>query len=161
MRNRLIDELIADYMGIRGATGRFSAEWFLYFMGLEELPQFREAGRMTNYLGDPPLSDGAFAVLQRMLVKAAEKLEDFDRSVGGSQSVKTQARLMMTPPQRTIEELADERSYPFRRRCRRPAAGYRLLPLSTVVSSFPLRRATTSGCSRYRLVRSPGSAFRS
>ncbi len=108
MRNRLIDELIADYMGLRGATGKFSAEWFLRFMGLEKFPSFRESGRMTNYRGDPPLSKGAFLVLQRLLVSAAAHLELFDKRVGDARGVESQARLLVRLAEYTIEELAKE-----------------------------------------------------
>ena len=36
MRNNLLDEIMADYMGITAAAGHFRADWFLRFMGLEE-----------------------------------------------------------------------------------------------------------------------------
>ena len=65
MRNNLLDELIADYAGISAAAGRFRAAWFLRFLGLEPAGHDRPGGRLDIYRGDPPLSDGAFAVLQR------------------------------------------------------------------------------------------------
>lgn len=37
MRNNLLDELIADYQGIVSAIGKYRADWFLRFMGLESL----------------------------------------------------------------------------------------------------------------------------
>ena len=67
MKNNLIDELIADYMGIVTAAGRFRADWFLRFVGLESFPDYREGGRLENYRGKPPLSDGAFKVLQALV----------------------------------------------------------------------------------------------
>lgn len=78
MRNNALDELIADWAGITGATGRFRADWFLRFMGLEDHPCFRAGARLEIYRGDPPLSDGAFRILQRLLVAAAENLERLD-----------------------------------------------------------------------------------
>ena len=78
MRNSLHDELIADYQGIRAAEGRYRADWFLRFMGLEAYPAYRPGGRLQNYRGDPPLSDGAFRVLQALLKSAAETLEAVD-----------------------------------------------------------------------------------
>ncbi|HEU4454374.1 MAG TPA: hypothetical protein VFR81_15000 [Longimicrobium sp.] len=78
MRNSLHDELIADYGGIRAAEGRYRADWFLRFMGLEAFPAYRPGGRLQNYRGAPPLSDGAFRVLQALLVSAAETLEAVD-----------------------------------------------------------------------------------
>jgi uncharacterized protein DUF7005 len=78
MRNNALDELIADWAGLTGATGRFRAGWFLRFMGLEDHPRFRPGARLEIYRGDPPLSDGAFLLLQRLLVAAAENLERLD-----------------------------------------------------------------------------------
>ena len=78
MRNNALDELIADWAGLTGATGRFQAAWFLRFMGLEDHPRFRPGARLEIYRGDPPLSDGAFRVLQRLLVAAAGNLERLD-----------------------------------------------------------------------------------
>lgn len=77
MRNNALDELIADWAGLTGA-GRFRADWFLRFMGLEDHPRFRPGARLEIYRGDPPLSDGAFLILQRLLVAAAENLERLD-----------------------------------------------------------------------------------
>src|SRR5262249_55778332 len=73
--NNLRDELLADYAGLVQATGGFRADWFLRFMGLEAFPRYREAGRLQNYRGRPPLSDGAFRVLQALLQDAAGHLE--------------------------------------------------------------------------------------
>jgi hypothetical protein len=78
MRNNLLDELIADYAGLVGAMGRFPAAWFLRFLGLEDFPRCRAGGRLDIYRGDPPLSDGAFQVLQRLIREAALNLERFD-----------------------------------------------------------------------------------
>jgi hypothetical protein len=78
MRNNALDELIADYAGMIGAIGRFRADWFLRFVGLEDFPRYRPGARLDLYLGDPPLSDGAFRVLQELLVAAAGNLERFD-----------------------------------------------------------------------------------
>ncbi len=77
MRNNLLDELIADYAGLVAATGRFRADWFLRFVGLEEFPRYRPGGRLDLYRGKPPLSDGAFRVLQALVKAAAGNLERF------------------------------------------------------------------------------------
>lgn len=78
MRNHLLDELLADYFGIRAAAGRFRADWFLRFMGLEHYPLCRAGGRVLNYRGEPPLSDEAFSMQQRLVCLAAERLEKWD-----------------------------------------------------------------------------------
>jgi len=77
MRNALIDELIADFAGITAATGRYRADWFLRFLGVETPSRCRPGGRMHNYRGAPSLSDGAFAVLQVVVRRAAAQLEQF------------------------------------------------------------------------------------
>lgn len=85
MRNNLLDELIADYAGIVAAAGRFRADWFLRFMGLEgETDGCRPGGRLWNYRGTPPLSDAAFAVLQRIVRAAALRLEAADTELDAS-----------------------------------------------------------------------------
>jgi hypothetical protein len=77
MRNVLTDELVADYMGIVAGHGRFRADWFLRFMGLDVEEGCRPAGRLQSYRGDPPLSDGAFSILQTAVRRAAHNLELF------------------------------------------------------------------------------------
>lgn len=78
-RNHILDELIADFMGILTACGSYRSDWFLRFMGLEDYPVFRKGGRLEIYLGDPPLSRGAFKILQGLVVRAAENLERLSR----------------------------------------------------------------------------------
>jgi hypothetical protein len=75
MRNNLLDELIADYMGITAADGRYRSDWFLRFMGLESFPAYREGGRLQNYRGRPPLSRGAFVILGALVKDIAENLQ--------------------------------------------------------------------------------------
>ena len=75
MRERLSDELAADYAGLLSACGRFRADWFLRFVGLEAFPRYRKGGRLENYRGQPPLSDAAFEVLQALVHSAAENLQ--------------------------------------------------------------------------------------
>jgi hypothetical protein len=78
MRNNLLDELIADYVGIGSAVGRLEPDWLLRFLGLEDFPSYRPTGRLQVYRGTPPLSDGAFAVLQKLVQAAAANLGRFD-----------------------------------------------------------------------------------
>jgi hypothetical protein len=74
MRNNLLDEILADAMGIIGCEGRYRMDWFLRFVGLENYPDYREGGRLQNYRGVPPLSDGAFVLLQKLVFEAARHL---------------------------------------------------------------------------------------
>ncbi|MBU1055148.1 MAG: hypothetical protein KKC46_15200 [Proteobacteria bacterium] len=107
MRSRLLDELIADYMGITAAIGHFRADWFLCFLGLENFPEYRKGGRIENYLGSPPLSDGAFKILQKLAKYAAENLEHFDRAfMHGSDNVNHRTDIFLALTLLTLEELA-------------------------------------------------------
>ncbi len=86
MANHMHDELIADYMGITKAVGKFKADWFLRFLGLESYPTYREGGRIQSYLGTPPLSPQAFKGLQHLMKSAAEQVELFDHSLPFAES---------------------------------------------------------------------------
>lgn len=107
MRNHLLDELIADYRGIVAATGRYQAEWFLRFIGLESFPDYREGGRLQNYRGQPPLSDSAFKVLAALVQSAARQLERFDVQHRSELQHPDQAALVILAlTHLTLEELA-------------------------------------------------------
>jgi Family of unknown function (DUF7005) len=71
----LQDELIADFVGLMAATGRFSAQTFLTFMGLERFPDYRAGGRFENYQTELRVSTDAFQAVGRLLVEAARLLE--------------------------------------------------------------------------------------
>jgi hypothetical protein len=106
MRNNLIDELIADYMGIVAAAGHFRANWFLRFMGLESFPTYRQGGRLQNYRGQPSLSEGAFKVLQALVKSAAENLERFDAN--HASELIERASMLIALTYLTLEEIASE-----------------------------------------------------
>jgi hypothetical protein len=108
MRNHLLDELIADSAGIIAAIGRFRADWFLRFLGLEDFPRYRPGGRLEIYRGD--LSDGAFAVLQDLACRAAESLERFDAlSPAGPRSLEERALLIATLASLRLDQIASPR----------------------------------------------------
>lgn len=106
MRNNLLDELIADYAGIMAAAGRYRADWFLRFMGLESFPAYREGGRLQNYRGEPPLSDGAFRVLQRLVKDASENLERSDAGRFSSEQPEDRAGTLLALTGFRLEDLA-------------------------------------------------------
>ena len=110
MRNALHDELIADYCGISAAAGRFRADWFLRFLGLEHPRAYRAGGRLEVYRGTPPLSDGAFAVLQRLVRRAATQLEAADAELASSfRTAEGRARVVLALAESTLETLANDR----------------------------------------------------
>ena len=109
IQNNILDEIMADYMGITAAAGWFRADWFLRFMGLENYPDYREGGRLENYKGNPPLSDGAFKILGRLVKKTAENVEYFDKKyVGDKRTLIDRAILMSALSFLTLEELASD-----------------------------------------------------
>ncbi|CBN58204.1 MULTISPECIES: DUF7005 family protein [Kamptonema] len=112
MRNNLMDELIADYRGIIAANnGKYRADWFLQFLGLEAYPEYRQGGRMENYRGEPPLSMGAFQVLHALVKDAAENLEKFHTNhLEELSSVVNQGKFLIALTRLTLEELANTES---------------------------------------------------
>lgn len=114
MRNNLLDELIADYRGIVAAIGHYRADWFLRFLGLESFPDYREGGRLQNYRGQPPLSEGAFKILQALVKSAAENLERFDAEHGGElRTLNSQPIMLIALTYLTLEELADSEAHSY------------------------------------------------
>lgn len=107
MRNNVLDELIADYAGMVGAAGRFRADWFLRFIGLEDFPRYRAGGRLDIYRGKPPLSDGAFMVLHTLVKAAAENLERFDAGLpAGARTPQGKGLLISVLASHRLEDLA-------------------------------------------------------
>jgi hypothetical protein len=109
MRNNMLDELIADYQGIAAVNGgRYRADWFMHFIGLESFPDYREGGRLQNYRGQPALSDGAFSILQILVKQAAQNLEKFNsQHFSELGTLENRARLLTVLSSLTLEELAD------------------------------------------------------
>jgi hypothetical protein len=108
MRNNILDELIADYRGMVSATGgQYRADWFLRFLGLEDFPRYRDGGRLQNYRGDPPLSEGSFVILQALVKQAAENLQQFhDSHYPEISRPDNQRKLLIQLTQLTLEALA-------------------------------------------------------
>lgn len=108
MRNNALDELIADYAGLVGALGRYRADWFLRFLGLEDPSRYREGARLDIYRGDPPLSEGAFRVLQTLARAAAANVERFDAGLlPGPRGLRDRALALTALASHRLEDLAD------------------------------------------------------
>jgi hypothetical protein len=73
MRLNLLDETLADFMGLTLALGSFRACWFLRFLGLEAWPHVRADGRVHTYTEG--LSRPALEILHALVVRAAHGLE--------------------------------------------------------------------------------------
>jgi hypothetical protein len=106
-RNNALDEVLGDYVGIAAAAGRYRADWFLRFVGLEAFPRYRPGGRLENYRGVPPLSAPAFRVLQALVHAAAHNLECADTvRFAAKASLAERAPFVVTLTGLTLEELA-------------------------------------------------------
>ena len=114
MRNNVLDELLADFIGLTAAVRNFRADWQLRFLGLECFPDYRQGGRLENYRGTPPLSDGAFAVLRRLAVSAVLELEQFDRCCfPAGHAYGMDLAVITALASLTLEEIASNRGYIF------------------------------------------------
>ncbi|TGE36588.1 hypothetical protein E4K67_19305 [Desulfosporosinus fructosivorans] len=111
MRNNMLDELIVDYMGITEAMGTYQADWFLRFVGLEDFPALRTGGRIYNYRGTPPLSDGAFEILKKLVKASAETLESSHTLLQEKINLPGgRIKMLLALAQLTLEELASSES---------------------------------------------------
>lgn len=110
LQHNLLEELIADYVGLVRGIGRFDAPLALRFLGLEAFPAFRPGGRMANYRGTPPLSDEAFGVLGTLVHAAVLSLDSFHRRCTAGPSLEELARNVITLTSLTLEELASPRA---------------------------------------------------
>lgn len=108
MRNNLLDEIISDYQGMVKTIFHYRSDWFLHFMGLENFPEYRAGARLENYRGEPPLSPGAFKILQALVKAAAENLENFHQSFYAKEpiNVNNQVAILVALTTLTLEELA-------------------------------------------------------
>lgn len=80
-RVNLLDEVVADYVGLVRTFGRFRGDLSRLFLGLEGFPSYREGARLENYRGTPPLSLDALSVLKTVCHDALRGLEAFDAAL--------------------------------------------------------------------------------
>ncbi len=80
-RTNLLDEVVADYVGLVRTFGRFRGDLARLFLGLERFPSYRAGARLENYRGDPALSDAALSILRRICHEALLELEAFDAAL--------------------------------------------------------------------------------
>ncbi|MBU2974986.1 DUF7005 family protein [Zobellia sp. B3R18] len=87
MANNMHDEMLADYMGITKALGKFNSDWFLKFIGLENYPEYREGGRFQNYIVKDLLSEKSIVLLRTIIKNASVNLELFDEFLGAHRNL--------------------------------------------------------------------------
>ncbi|MEN6462425.1 MAG: hypothetical protein ABFC94_13800 [Syntrophomonas sp.] len=107
-QNHILDEIIADYMGIIAANGRYRADWFLHFMGLENYPRYRAGGRLQKYIVQSEMSAGTFKLLQYVVKQAADNLEEFDKTIAKS---KDKAQIIMALSKLSLLDMINRESF--------------------------------------------------
>jgi hypothetical protein len=109
MKNNLQDEVIADFVGLVHAFGDYRADLALRFFGLECYPAYRAGGRLEMYLGSPPLSEGATAIVRTLVFRTARNLETWHREHGSTlKDDETIARTALRLADLSLEELASD-----------------------------------------------------
>ncbi len=109
MRNHLLDELVADFVGLLRGTGGYRPALARACLGLDETGRYREGGRLACYRGQPPLSDAAFAVVARLATSATANLAAFAAAAGDALSdLGRLAAAVFTLVGFPLEELAAE-----------------------------------------------------
>jgi anti-sigma regulatory factor (Ser/Thr protein kinase) len=107
MKNNLQDEVIADFVGLLHAFGTYSSYLALRFFGLEAYPVYRQGGRLETYMGVPPLSEPAAAVVRTLVFRAVRNLEALAQThpprLRGASGI---TRLALALADLTLEELA-------------------------------------------------------
>ena len=105
MRNNALDEILADFSGIVYAAGEYKPDWFFTFMGLENYPNYRDGGRLQNYINSPPLSPAAFKILQTLVKRAVVNIDEFTKKQS-FQLKKNIFKVILTLACFTLEELS-------------------------------------------------------
>ncbi|MEO8503311.1 MAG: hypothetical protein ABI609_05390 [Acidobacteriota bacterium] len=109
IRSNLLDELLADLAGLLAADSAYSPELALRFLGTDHNAQIRTDARLRLYVGEPPLSTEAVAVLAHLAVRASHNLArvatDSGRDFGDPLE---RTALLLALADGALEELADE-----------------------------------------------------
>lgn len=122
MRNNLLDEVLADYVGLVRTFGGYRPDLALRFFGLEDFPRYREGARLQNYGEGLTLSASAFAVVQRLMFQSVQNLARLDQACTRREREGAGlARLVVGLGSMTLDELAE--SDLARRLLARPLSG--------------------------------------
>jgi hypothetical protein len=123
MSLNLFDETICDWAGMTAALGRFEGRLFLHFLGLEDWPRVRPGGRVYNYRSE--LSEEAFSLLCRLIIRVAEGLEKISRAKYVEQE---RSRFLVALTRLTLELLAAEDRQDFFQRSYEEAGQLLMVP---------------------------------
>jgi hypothetical protein len=105
MRNNLLDELLADFVGLVRTFGHFDGDLALHFLGLEAFPSYRDGGRLQNYCSE--VSEEGQRVLQVLTHGAVRNLAELsERHASSLADVAALARFTCAVAALSFEELA-------------------------------------------------------
>jgi hypothetical protein len=105
MRNNLLDELIADFVGLVRAFGGYRDDLARIFLGLEAFPAIRPGSRIEVYRGD--LSDAALSAVAGLCVDATHNLQKLaEANPDLADDLPALARTIFSLYLLTLEELA-------------------------------------------------------
>ncbi len=105
MRNNLLDEVIADFVGLVRTFGLFREDLALRFFGLDAYPEYRSGSRLENYRGTPPLSDEALAVARTLVHDAIRSLARLAREGRPIADGEALARTVVSLASRSLAEI--------------------------------------------------------
>jgi len=108
MRSHVVDELVADFVGLVRGFGAYRADLALHFLGLEAFPHYRTGGRLEHYRGTPPVSDAAFSAMQALATRATHNLAALAATpaLPSTDDLEGLGRLTLGLVSLTLEELA-------------------------------------------------------
>lgn len=85
MRKNIVDEIVADYVGIVSATGKYKEDWFLIFMGLKDKDPGKQ-GRFFNYIDHETMSDEEIERLRGQTITSVKWLGKYHQVATKNQS---------------------------------------------------------------------------
>ena len=83
IRTHVLDELLADFVGLLRTDGRYDARLALRFLGLDRWPEWRAGGRVENYVRGK-LPDEVLPAIGTLAMRAAGQLEIVSRACAAS-----------------------------------------------------------------------------
>lgn len=106
IRSNVLDELVADFAGLVAATGGYSSELAMRFLGLHRYPDVPEGSRLRVYRGS--LTDDQLRIVAELARRAAAHLESCARQWAARlQDVNVLAAVALGLLAVSVEELAD------------------------------------------------------
>ncbi|HYM24617.1 MAG TPA: hypothetical protein VEU08_15475 [Vicinamibacterales bacterium] len=105
MRNNILDELVADFVGLVRAFGGYRGDLARLFLGLEAFPAIRPGSRIEIYRGE--LSGDALSAVAALAVDATHNLQKLaDLRPHLAEDLSTLAQMIYALYRLTLEELA-------------------------------------------------------